>query len=766
MKRKRVIRFALLALMLGAGLAAEAQCPDIYYEDASLRYSLTRRGWDTLVTCENPMIMLLCTPYVTCSEFDHYVVESIPYAPPDTTFCSHAGGGGLLPVNQDDYYDANVMSLPFTFSFFGRSYNSAVVGPNGNVSFNTSMAGQSMPYQVYSYAPIPSSSTQSTATVKNNIFGLWEDIDPRYFSNTGVANAGIHKAIYTIPAAHNGPECRMLCVSYNGVPKYGHSSAAEAPTHYSTSQIVCYEGTNIIEVHIKRHSAACGTDQNQCVVGIINPTGDTAYCAPGRNPLNNTDITTPEAWRFTPVGRTIRNIRWFLGDTPDDDMEIMATISNHGPNDTIYKGGVEVDDFGVSQYMGLWVSPTVPTTYTAQLRYTSATGVPYVVNYPFRVGVDFNHNVAVTVDTVVCKNIADTISIDISSSDLTYPTHNRWTCDNPYLRFNFNYDSTRVVIPPNQPYLFFGPRAGDRDAVSRFSLNTTFNNGCQDSARVVIRHVNRIDDTTFGSICDGEAYYFCGQEYTMVGTYHHDTNTVEGCPYTKHLRLETHSRNSGIDYQKDCHPLTWIDGNTYYESNSTATVTIPNQWGCDSVITLSFTYDNSLEAIINANPLHATLDNLTIMLKDVSTGSDARRWYLPDGGTDTAVTIYYNFPTDQDSISFMLEAFSPYGCRDTAYLTIPLLKEAVWFPNAFTPNREENNHFNAIGIGIETMEMEIFDRRGIMVNKITDPEGFWDGTDFNGRELPQGNYVWRARYTTVINPNNPISQKGSVLLIR
>ena len=230
MKRKRVIRFALLALVLGAGLAAEAQCPDIYYEDASLRYSLTRRGWDTLVTCENPMIMLLCTPYVTCSEFDHYVVESIPYAPPDTTFCSHAGGGGLLPVNQDDYYDANVMSLPFTFSFFGRSYNSAVVGPNGNVSFNTSMTGQSMPYQVYSYAPIPSSATQSTATVKNNIFGLWEDIDPRYFSNTGVANAGIHKAIYTIPAAHNGPECRMLCVSYNGVPKYGHSSAAEAPT--------------------------------------------------------------------------------------------------------------------------------------------------------------------------------------------------------------------------------------------------------------------------------------------------------------------------------------------------------------------------------------------------------------------------------------------------------------------------------------------------------------------------------------------------------
>lgn len=758
--------FVAFAMILGLGMTLQAQCPDIYYGDASTRQSLVNRGWDTLVTCDNPAVTLICTPYITCSEFDHYEVESIPYNPPDTTFCSHAGGGGQLPVNQDDYYDNNVMSFPFSFSFFGRTYNSAVVGPNGNVSFNTSMTGQFMPYSVQNYAPIPSSTTQTEGAVKNNIFGLWEDIDPRYFSNTGVPNAGIHKAIYTIPAAHNGPQCRMLCVSYNGVPKFGHSSAAEAPTHYSTSQIVCYEGTNIIEVHIKRHSATCGTDGNKCVVGIINPTGDTAYTAPGRNPLNNQDITVPEAWRFTPKGRTIRNIRWFYGDSTDDEDEIMATITNHSPVDSVYKCNVEVDEYGVSQYMGLWVSPTVPTTYTVQLRYTSATGVPYVVNYPFHVGVDFSHNMSVTTDTVVCKNVADTISIDLSSNDLTYPTHNRWLCDNPNLRYTFNLDSTRVVIPASQPYLFFGPRVNDRDKVTRFSLNTTFNNGCKDSALVIIRHINRIDDTTYGSICDGEAYTFCGQDYTMVGTYSYDTATVEGCPYTKYLRLETHSRNSGIDYQKDCHPLTWMDSNTYYESNNTATVTIPNQWGCDSVITLNFTFDNSLEAIIEANPLHATLDNLSLMLKDVSKGSDRRRWYLPDGRVDTNVTVYYNFPTEQDSISFMLEAFSPYGCIDTAYITIPLLKEAVWFPNAFTPGREENNHFQAIGIGIETMEMEIYDRRGILINKITDPEGFWDGTDFNGNDMPQGNYVWRARYTTVINPGNPISNKGNVLLIR
>lgn len=95
--------FVAFAMILGLGMTLQAQCPDIYYGDASTRQSLVNRGWDTLVTCDNPAVILICTPYITCSEFDHYEVESIPYNPPDTTFCSHAGGGGQLPVNQDDY---------------------------------------------------------------------------------------------------------------------------------------------------------------------------------------------------------------------------------------------------------------------------------------------------------------------------------------------------------------------------------------------------------------------------------------------------------------------------------------------------------------------------------------------------------------------------------------------------------------------------------------------------------------------------------------
>lgn|GEM_PF-1763021 len=46
---------------------------------------------------------------------------------------------------------------------------------------------------------------------------------------------------------------------------------------------------------------------------------------------------------------------------------------------------------------------------------------------------------------------------------------------------------------------------------------------------------------------------------------------------------------SRTDTVVSCTPFTWIDGNTYTGSNNTATYTVPNAAGCDSVIRLNLT---------------------------------------------------------------------------------------------------------------------------------------------------------------------------------
>ena len=50
---------------------------------------------------------------------------------------------------------------------------------------------------------------------------------------------------------------------------------------------------------------------------------------------------------------------------------------------------------------------------------------------------------------------------------------------------------------------------------------------------------------------------------------------------------------SGIDNQIACDNYTWIDGVTYTSSNNTATFTLTNVAGCDSLVTLNLTINNS-----------------------------------------------------------------------------------------------------------------------------------------------------------------------------
>jgi len=47
--------------------------------------------------------------------------------------------------------------------------------------------------------------------------------------------------------------------------------------------------------------------------------------------------------------------------------------------------------------------------------------------------------------------------------------------------------------------------------------------------------------------------------------------------------------NSGTDSYDACDSFTWIDGNTYYSSNTTATHILTNAAGCDSTVTLNLT---------------------------------------------------------------------------------------------------------------------------------------------------------------------------------
>ncbi|MBW7866716.1 MAG: T9SS type A sorting domain-containing protein, partial [Brumimicrobium sp.] len=55
------------------------------------------------------------------------------------------------------------------------------------------------------------------------------------------------------------------------------------------------------------------------------------------------------------------------------------------------------------------------------------------------------------------------------------------------------------------------------------------------------------------------------------------------------ITLNTKSQSAGTDIITACDSYTWIDGNEYTTSNNTATYTLTNAAGCDSIVTLDLT---------------------------------------------------------------------------------------------------------------------------------------------------------------------------------
>ena len=108
---------------------------------------------------------------------------------------------------------------------------------------------------------------------------------------------------------------------------------------------------------------------------------------------------------------------------------------------------------------------------------------------------------------------------------------------------------------------------------SVLTMHLTINHGTHNAENIVA--------------CD--SYTWHGNSYSADGTYTYNYSNDYGCASTDTLHLVVNASNSATDVQTACDSFTWIDGNTYTVSNNTATDTLVNVAGCDSVVTLNLT---------------------------------------------------------------------------------------------------------------------------------------------------------------------------------
>lgn len=71
-------------------------------------------------------------------------------------------------------------------------------------------------------------------------------------------------------------------------------------------------------------------------------------------------------------------------------------------------------------------------------------------------------------------------------------------------------------------------------------------------------------------------------------------NSSSGCDKSESITITVNEATYGTDVVSACDSYTWIDGITYTESTSTATHTLTNANGCDSIVTLNLTLSQSV----------------------------------------------------------------------------------------------------------------------------------------------------------------------------
>ncbi|MGC6421117.1 MAG: SBBP repeat-containing protein [Chitinophagales bacterium] len=102
-------------------------------------------------------------------------------------------------------------------------------------------------------------------------------------------------------------------------------------------------------------------------------------------------------------------------------------------------------------------------------------------------------------------------------------------------------------------------------------------------------------------------------------------------------KLNQCAANTGTDVITACDSYTWIDGQTYTASNDTATFTLMNAAGCDSVVTLDLTINNSTTGtdVITACDSYTWIDGTTY----TSSNNTAMFTLTNAAGCDSVVTL-------------------------------------------------------------------------------------------------------------------------------
>ena len=190
----------------------------------------------------------------------------------------------------------------------------------------------------------------------------------------------------------------------------------------------------------------------------------------------------------------------------------------------------------------------------------------------------------------------------------------------------------------------------------------------------------------------------------------------------------------------------------------------------DTSIKIKLLHDTIVQVIVSDTVCGNKLDTISISVKsyskpDVTYTTDATEVYLnqhvkfrytgdsrdrvvwdiqkTNTSSRTGHGVNVQFIDTGDAYVKIISTNS-FGCTDSSLHTINIKNEVLFFPDAFTPNKDGlNDVFKPGGMGINSYNFVIFNRWGERIFETDIVNNGWDGT-FKGEPAQQDNYVYYA----------------------
>lgn len=381
--------------------------------------------------------------------------------------------------------------------------------------------------------------------------------------------------------------------------------------------------------------------------------------------------------------------------------------------------------------------------------------------------------------------------------------------------------NTATVIAPNTTGVYSYQLVSVQDASATSCMQNV-----SGTATITVHALPNVSAGSDFVVCDGNTAVLTGNGAGVSGTYTWTGGVTDGVPFmpsTTNTYTVTGTDANGCvntdavtvtveelpdivfsaDPTEGCAPLlvtftdnsdanianciwTLSNGTTLNGCGSVSTVfntgglydvslTMVSVNGCTNSLTYEdYIYvENPPVASFSADNYSMTQIYTTVEFENTSTGAVSYQWNFGDGSGSAQTSPTHVFPSEEAG-DYLVEliAYTPLGCTDTAYRSITVDEELIFYvPNTFTPDGDDFNElFTPVftsGYDPFDFHMMIFNRWGELIWESYDASVGWDGTYGvdKSKIVQDGTYTWKIDFKTTMTDER-ILRVGHVNVLR